>query len=106
MAGKVQWHPAQAPGTFFLLGSHHLLATWYLQSYPWPGLCSKTVWGGDQTWHPEERKNLGDVATLLGTPLDRYSGAQGLCPGLSCVSHSLEGPQKQSCLTTSDLEAS
>lgn len=27
MAGKVRWHPAQAPGTFLLPGSHHLLAT-------------------------------------------------------------------------------
>lgn len=27
MAGKVRWHPAQAPGTFLLPGTHHLLAT-------------------------------------------------------------------------------
>jgi hypothetical protein len=38
MAGKVRWHSAQAPGTFLLPGSHHLLAT--CTSSPTTGLNS------------------------------------------------------------------
>lgn len=58
-------------------GPRHIPPSWisppaghlYLQSHHWPRLQSKAVWGGDQTWLSEERKDLGDVDTRLDTSL-------------------------------------
>lgn len=76
MAGKVRWHLAQAPGTFFLPGSPHLLAT----SSPTTGLNSTVKECEVVTRQGTLRNGSREWGHLLGTSL------QGLCPSLSCVS--------------------
>lgn len=67
MAGKVQWHPAQAPGTFLLAGSHHLLAT--RPSSPTTGLDPATRQCEVVTRHGTLRKGrIWGMRTLRWVP--------------------------------------